>query len=384
MRYRDRLDLALIFAETEATAAGVFTTNQFCAAPVSVCREHLAASPRARAILVNAGFANACSGDEGIRRAREMSRIAAGALGGGVSPEGVLVASTGVIGPQILIEPAAAAMPGLVKALGPAGWEDAARAIMTTDTVPKMAHARVDLGGKLVTVGGIAKGSGMIAPDMATLLSFVCTDVAIDPGPLRYWLGRAVDCSFNAVTVDSDTSTNDTLLVLAGGRAGNRVITDTDSTESRLFGEALRAVLTDLARQLVLDGEGATKFIEIRVTGAPDEKSARTVALTIANSPLVKTAFFGGDANWGRIVAAAGRAGVPLATEKVVLFFDGVCVFRNGSPVEDPDVERKASEVFQRKEITVNLDLGIGTSAARVFTCDFSYDYVKINADYRS
>jgi glutamate N-acetyltransferase / amino-acid N-acetyltransferase len=383
MRYRDRLDLALIVAESQepVPASGVFTTNRFCAAPVLLCRDHLS-SYKARAILVNAGYANACTGEEGLRRAHEMAKSAADSLH--IPAETVLVASTGVIGPQVLLEPVVRVMPKLVETARPDRWEDVARAIMTTDLVHKMANTQLELGGKLVTVGGVAKGSGMIAPNMATLLAFVCTDVAVDPTVLDHWVRVGAERSFNSITVDGDTSTNDTLLVMASAQAGNPVLKDVESSESRIFGEALEAVLLDLAKQIVLDGEGATKFIEVVVTGAPDVDSARAVALTVANSPLVKTAFFGEDANWGRIVAAAGRAGVPLDPERVALFFDKVCVFRNGTPLSGKQIEEMASAVFKQKEISVNLDLGMGESHFTAFTCDFSYDYVKINASYRS
>ncbi|MGV8074632.1 MAG: bifunctional glutamate N-acetyltransferase/amino-acid acetyltransferase ArgJ [Syntrophobacteraceae bacterium] len=383
MRYKGRPDLALIAADKgfSASASGVFTNNRFCAAPVELCRENLKSSGIG-GIIINAGIANACTGEEGLRRAREMAKITARSLG--AAPESILVASTGVIGQQIDLEPVERSMSELAAALRPDGWGDVARAIMTTDTRPKMACTRVDLGGKTVTVGGVAKGSGMIAPNMATLLAFACTDASIDPGILNYWVKTGAQQSFNTITVDGDTSTNDTLLVLAGGRAGNRVLDDKNSPDSLLFGEALSAVLLDLAKQIVMDGEGATKLIEIQVTGATDVESAKTVAFTIANSPLVKTAFFGEDANWGRIVAAAGRAGVPLDPEKASLFFGETCVFRNGTPLSGPEIEEKASASFRMKEISVRLDLGIGESLFTAYTCDLSYDYIKINASYRS
>jgi glutamate N-acetyltransferase / amino-acid N-acetyltransferase len=235
-----------------------------------------------------------------------------------------------------------------------------------------------------VTIGGVAKGAGMIAPNMATLLTFACTDAAVDASVLRQSVRAAADRSFNCITIDGDTSTNDTLLVLAGGKAGNTPITDLASEDGRRFGEALTAVLLDLSLQIVADGEGATKLITIQVVGARDEAGARAVALTVANSPLVKTAFFGEDANWGRIVAAAGRAGVELEPERVALYFDEVCVFQGGTPVGGPDIEGRASSVFKQKVIRVVLDLGMGDARFSAYTCDFSYDYVKINADYRT
>jgi len=383
MRYRNRPDLALIAAESQAgaTAAGVFTRNRFSAAPVELCKEHLR-FPYKKAILVNAGIANACTGEMGLQRARQMAELVARSFE--VDTARILVASTGVIGQQILIDPLAKATPELCNNLRPHGWEQVARAIMTTDTVPKMASTRVELSGKTVTIGGVAKGSGMIAPDMATMLAFVCTDAAIEPGALSYWLRQGTGNSFNCITVDGDTSTNDCVLMLASGAANNKVLKDVDNAESLLFGKALEAVLLDLAKQIVYDGEGATKFIEIQICGAADTESARTVAFTIAHSPLVKTAFFGEDANWGRIVAAAGRSGIPVIPEKVSLFFDDVCVFRGGIPLEGPGIEEKASQVFKQQKLKVRLDLGLGESGFTAYTCDLSYDYVKINASYRS
>lgn len=384
MRYQGRTDLALIAADGTdgAVTTGVFTTNRFCAAPVVVCQDHLQRSTGISAILVNAGIANACTGELGLERARETARLAAQALR--TTPEKVLVASTGVIGMQLAVDVVGQALPELVARLRADGWAEAARAIMTTDTVPKLASTRVEFGDKLVTIGGIAKGAGMIAPNMATMLGFVATDAVIARPVLQSLLKAATATSFNAITIDGDTSTNDTLLVMAGGTAGNEPITDPESLDGRLLGEALQAVLLDLARQLVMDGEGATKLIEIRVTGAAEATSAREVAFTVANSPLVKTAFFGEDANWGRIVAAAGRAGVPLVAERVALFFDDLCVFREGTPVTGQEVEEQATRIFKQKEITVRLDLGLGNASFTAHTCDFSYDYVKINASYRS
>jgi glutamate N-acetyltransferase/amino-acid N-acetyltransferase len=381
LRYRERPDLALIAADGDAVAAGVFTRNQFPAAPVLLCREHLKLA-EARAILVNSGIANACTGDEGYQNAREMARLAAETLG--VEEEKVLVASTGVIGLRLPMDAVRKAVPHLVEELRYDGWEEVARAIMTTDTVPKRASAEAQIGDRPVIISGVAKGAGMIAPNMATLLAFVCTDAAISPELLRYWTAEGAERSFNRITIDGDTSTNDTLLALASGRAGNTPLTDITSPESHIFGETFCAVLLDLAKQIVLDGEGATKFIEVRVAGAPTLEAARNMAFTIANSPLVKTAFFGEDANWGRIIAAAGRAGVPLEPRRVTLFFDNVCVFRGGTPVGGPQVEEAATEVFQQKEITILLDAGEGDCQYSVYTCDLSIDYIKINASYRS
>jgi glutamate N-acetyltransferase/amino-acid N-acetyltransferase len=368
-------------ADDHAVAAGVFTQNQFPAAPVLLCKEHLK-TQRARAILVNSGIANAGTGQEGMRCAHEMARITGEALG--LVPDAVLVCSTGVIGQQIPLEAVAQAVPILAGNLQEAAWNDVARAIMTTDTVPKVASARLEIDGATITITGLAKGAGMIAPNMATLLAFVCTDAALTAPALQYWTRTAADASFNRITIDGDTSTNDTLLVMASGRAGNPPVSDPHSQAGEAFGAALQAVVLDLAKQIVYDGEGVTKFIQVHITGAPDSAAARTMAFTIANSPLVKTAFFGEDANWGRIIAAAGRAGVPLQPERVTLFFDDVCVFKGGTPVAGAAVEEGASRVFKQKEISIRLDVGLGRAEYTVYTCDLSYDYVKINASYRS
>lgn len=383
MRYKNRLDCALIVSERPATAAGVFTRNRFCAAPVMLCKEHLAAAGgMARAVLINAGIANACTGEEGLRRARDSARRLGSVLG--IPPEQVLVASTGVIGPQIQLEVLAAAFPELLANLRPDGWLDTAAAIMTTDTVEKTAWAQRPLNATRVTCGGIAKGSGMIAPDMATMLAFVVTDARITPDVLKFWLDKSANRSFNRITVDGDTSTNDTVLVLASGAADHPTITDPMSPDGKAFGTLLTDVCVSLAQQIVRDGEGATKFVTVTVSGAKTSDRALRVANTIATSPLVKTALFGQDANWGRVVAAAGRAGVDFDPSRVSLFFENVCIFRNGQPVQDEELEEKASAVLRQKDIRVTLDLREGTEEETVYTCDFSYDYVKINADYRS
>ncbi|ROQ92007.1 bifunctional glutamate N-acetyltransferase/amino-acid acetyltransferase ArgJ [Desulfosoma caldarium] len=383
MRYRNRPDCALIMSDVAAAAAGVFTQNRFCAAPVVLCKEHLdAAHGRARAVLINAGIANACTGEEGIRRARQSAQRLATLLG--IPYREVLVASTGVIGPQLHLEALDHVLPQLIATLHPEGWLDAARAIMTTDTVPKTAWARTQVAGTTITCGGMAKGSGMISPDMATMLAFVVTDAALAPNVLRYWLTESVNRSFNRITVDGDTSTNDTVLVLASGAAGHAIITDSSSPEAENFGALLTRVCLDLAQQIVRDGEGATKFVAVTVRGAKSRQRALAVARTVANSPLVKTALFGQDANWGRVVAAAGRSGVDFDPDRVSLYFDNVCIFKNGQPVADETLEAKASAVLRQKDICMTLELGEGNASETVYTCDFSYDYVKINADYRS
>ena len=383
MRYEGRDDLALIFSEKNATAAGVFTKNCFHAAPVTVCREHLHMNPDSiRAIVVNAGIANACTGKEGLEKARKMAILTASRLA--VDPHQVLVASTGVIGPQIDLELFSRALPKLVTNLRKDAWMNAARAIMTTDKVAKFSLKRISLNGKLVTVCGIAKGAGMIAPQMATMLAFIVTDANISPSVLQDWLTRAVDNSFNRITVDGDTSTNDTVILLANGCAGNPLIKRLDQSDSIRFGETLERVLLELARQIVADGEGATKLVRITVSGAPDTESARRIAFTIANSTLVKTALFGEDPNWGRVVAAAGRAGIELKPEKVNLWFGKVKVFENGCALYRPEIEHQAKSVCKSKEIELRLDVGIGTGRFEVLTCDLSYGYIKINAAYRS
>ncbi len=383
MRYKNRLDCALILSDTSAAAAGVFTRNRFCAAPVVLCKEHLnTGQSYVRAVLINAGIANACTGEEGLRRARQSAERLASLLG--IAPHEVLVASTGVIGPQLRLEPLHEAYPQLIAGLDSKGWLEAAKAIMTTDTVPKTAWTQTELAGTPITCGGMAKGSGMISPDMATMLAFVATDARLTPKVLAYWLTESVNRSFNRITVDGDTSTNDTVLVLASGSADHALITDPLSSEAKVFGELLTRVCLDLAQQIVRDGEGATKFVTVTVSHAGTRERALQVARTIANSPLVKTALFGQDANWGRVVAAAGRSGVDFDPDRVSLFFDDVRIFQNGQPVQDETLEAKASAALRQRDIHITLELGEGTESETVYTCDFSYDYVKINADYRS
>ncbi|MGC8719736.1 MAG: bifunctional glutamate N-acetyltransferase/amino-acid acetyltransferase ArgJ [Thermodesulforhabdaceae bacterium] len=382
MRYQGRPDLALIVSEKPdgIPAAGVFTKNLFTAAPVIVSREHLMKRGSSiRAVLVNAGIANACTGDEGIRRARACAELVGRALN--VPSDSVLIASTGVIGPQIDVDLIASSMNDLISGLAPNRWDEVARAIMTTDTVPKLACVETTIDGIPVRIGGVAKGSGMIAPNMATMLGFICTDAFIDAPVLKNILLNAVSRSFNAITVDGDTSTNDTVFLLA---SGDKSFDASNSINYRAFVDAIEAVAEDLARQIVMDGEGATKFIEIEVTGARSEDDARRIARTVAESPLVKTAFYGEDANWGRIIAAVGRAGVDLDTSSVSLFFNNVCVFRNGMPVQEKNIEELASAEFRKREINVKILVGAGDFSFRMWTCDFSHDYVTINTKYRT
>ncbi len=379
IRKKDRLDLALIYSEVPAVAAGVFTTSLVKAAPVRLGMERLR-DGRAQAIMINSGIANACTGAEGMRLARATGKMVADGLG--IAEELVQVSSTGVIGEQLRPEPFAAAMPGLVGKLSAAGLADVARAIMTTDLVPKTAVRTVAVGGREVKLVGVAKGSGMIMPNMATMLGFVLTDAAVAPDALAGMLKTAADCSFNRITVDGDTSTNDTVLLLANGLAGNPVI-DAAAPDKAAFQAVLNDLMRDLALQIVRDGEGATKLITIRVTGAASDEAAVAAARTIANSNLVKTAFFGEDANWGRIIAALGRSGIDFDAERVDIAFDDVRMVASGLG-QGAAVESRATAVLKQKEFSVNIDLHCGNGCGEMYTCDFSLDYVKINADYRS
>jgi len=368
-------DLALVVSDAPATAAGVFTTNRVQAAPVVVSREHLAAG-RARAIVCNSGNANCFTGSQGLANARRMAAVAAEALG--VAPQEVLVASTGVIGVPLPIERIDAGIVAAAAALSPDGGPAAARAIMTTDTRPKQIAVAIPTPEGEIRIGGIAKGVGMIAPAMATMLAFLTTDAGVASEPLQALLAEVVERSFNAITVDGDTSTNDTVFLLANGASG--VTLGPGSAAWEAFAAGLVQVCQSLARELVRDGEGATKLIEVRVTGARTEAEARQAAHAIANSPLVKTAFFGNDPNWGRIVMAAGKSGADLAPERLRLAIAGVPVVRDGEPLPfDRDAVRAA---MCRPETDLELDLGVGQASATVWTCDLTYDYVRINAEY--
>jgi glutamate N-acetyltransferase/amino-acid N-acetyltransferase len=380
IRYQGRPDLALIISEVAAAAAGVFTTNKVQAAPVLLSRSHLTGN-RARAIVVNSGIANACTGEDGLQRAQATADLAAQAIGCPI--EEVLVASTGVIGMDLPLEPLANFLPKLVSSIRGDGWLDAARAIMTTDTVPKIYMRKGRLQDRPFTVLGIAKGAGMISPDMATLLSFVATDAAISPDALQALVKKEIDRSFNRITVDGDTSTNDTLFVLANGLAGNRLIKNPDSSDGELLRSALGEVLLNLAKMIVADGEGATKFVEVTVKGGSSRAAALLAARTVANSPLVKTAFFGEDANWGRILAALGRAGIDFEPQRVKLFFNGVKLVENGLAV-GKEAESQVAEILKKSSFSITIDLGRGKAEETVYTCDLSLDYVKINANYRS
>lgn len=382
---RKRRDICLLVcANGEATAAGVFTTNVVRAPCVDWSESRLATKGTAKAIIVNAGNANAGNGDPGERDNIQMAQWAADALQ--VSVDSVLTASTGVIGTPL---PMAIIAQGITDAAGHLGDSteaaaEAAEAILTTDTFAKEYAIRFTLpeSGAVVTVGGMSKGSGMIAPNMATMLGFITTDIAISSDVLRTALVAATAVSFNCLTVDGDTSTNDSCFVLASGAAENALIENAGSADYQAFADALAHVCIHLAKEIARDGEGATKLVTVRVTGTETFEDARKVAKTIAESPLVKTALFGNDPNWGRILAAAGRAGVRFNPKQATAYLAGTCIFANGTPTKfDAPALSKAMAV---KELTIHVDLGAGNAEAQFYTCDFSYDYVKINAEYHT
>ena len=385
IRKANRRDLLLIRLDAGAAVAGVFTQNRFCAAPVLLCREHLAASSKAggvRALVVNTGIANAGTGEPGLRAARASCEAVARLLG--CSPWQVLPFSTGVIMEPLPVERLESGLPACSADLREDNWAAAAEAIMTTDTVPKAASRKVSLGGTAVTVTGIAKGAGMIRPNMATMLGFVATDAAVAQPLLARLVREAADASFNCVTVDGDTSTNDSFVLIASGRAGNATIADAACADYAALKQAVTAVAAELAQAIVRDGEGATKFMTIAVGGGRDAAECKAVGYAIAHSPLVKTAFFASDPNLGRILAAIGNAGIAdLDVSRVRLWLDEVLVAENGGPAASYR-EADGARVMQQAEIAVRVDLARGGAQATVWTCDFSYDYVRINADYRS
>ena len=373
------LDLALIFSKEPCAAAGLFTRNRVIAAPVRLTQGHIQ-SGRLQAIVANSGNANACTGSKGEAAAQEMAALAARYLG--IAPDQVAVASTGVIGEPPPLKALQAGIPQAVKALSPKGSLNAARAIMTTDRRPKEAALCANIGGQMVTLGGIAKGSGMIHPNLATMLAFITTNVAIEPMMLQQMLSSAAERSFNMITVDGETSTNDMLICLANGKAGNPDLSK--SPEARtLFQEILDTVCITLAKKIAQDGEGATKFVEIIVRHAESFKQAKAIAMNVARSSLVKTAFFGEDANWGRIMAAIGAAGTEVDPDRIHLSFDQVRLVENGVGL-GPAAERRAAKVLKKKSFTLTIDLAGGDASATAWTCDLSYDYIKINATYRS
>ena len=373
------LDLALCVSEVSGPIAGVFTKNRVAAAPVLLDRRHLR-HRCGRAILVNSGNANACTGAQGMVSATTMARTVAQQLS--IPLHQVFVGSTGVIGRTLPIDRITAAIPTLFSRLSAKGGAQAAQAILTTDLRPKTVSVQARIGGRMITIGGMAKGSGMIHPDMATMLAYLTTDADVTPTALQQALKAAVDQSFNCITVDGDTSTNDTVLCLANGLAKNRVI----APHSRAYHD-FEQLLTEAAQTLALlicrDGEGVTKVVKVLVDGAKTVASAKRVAATIATSNLVKTALFGQDANWGRVMAAIGRSGVAMNPAKVTVRFDDVEMVKRGVGM-GLDAERRIAEVFKRKEFTIGVHLGLGEARAHMWTTDLSYDYVRINASYRS
>jgi len=370
-------DVALVFSTVEATWAGRFTTNKFPAAPVLVSRAALK-NTTGRVIVLNAGCANACTGEQGLADARNTAKQVAALLD--VSPEAVLVASTGVIGVPLPMEKLSAGVRQAVAELSEFGGEKASQAIMTTDTFVKTCGYVADINGVPVRFGGMSKGAGMICPNMATVLALITTDAAVTPDVLQKALSEAVEVSFNRITVDGDMSTNDMLVVFANGMAGNPQIKSLDGPEYEEFAGALRAAALNLAKKVARDGEGATKFIEIEVQGAASEADAKKAGMAIANSPLVKTAFFGQDPNWGRILCAAGYSGAELSPEKTTLSIGGVQIVEAGLGAKF-DVKELRSAMAER-EIKVVINLGVGTATATVYTCDMSYEYIKINGEY--
>jgi glutamate N-acetyltransferase/amino-acid N-acetyltransferase len=380
-RYKewDRCDLTYVEFAEGTTVAGVFTRNVCCSSEVELGREQVKLG-RARALVVNAGNSNAFTGYRGREAVEQIMAQVAQHLG--CEPSDVFVSSTGVIGVPLPKDKAHAGIAAVLEA-DPCSWEQAAETIATTDTFAKGALATAVVGGKTVTLAGIVKGSGMIAPDMATMLGYIVTDAAVDAGFLQQMLSGAVDDSFNCITVDSDTSTSDTVLAFATGKAGNAPLASFDDPGADAFAAALRDVCRQLAHLVVRDGEGAQKFIEVRVTGAASDESARRIGLAVANSPLVKTAIAGEDANWGRVVMAVGKAGEPADRDKLSIGFGGTWAAREGQPLADYD-EAPVAAHLKGREIDVEIDLGLGEGRATVWTCDLTHGYIAINADYRS
>lgn len=378
-------DLVVITFDESASCAATFTRNAFCAAPVTLAKENLAShsltTNSLRALLINSGNANAGTGDTGMINARQSCQWLADELH--CLPQQVLPFSTGVIGEQLPMTAMQSGIKQIVARLSSDGWLDAARGIMTTDTLHKAVSKTVNIDGSVVTISGIAKGSGMICPNMATMLSFITTDARVEQHFLQQCLSAAVEKSFNSITVDGDTSTNDACVLIASAEANNNLL-DENSAQAALFAEAVQEVCQYLAQAIIRDAEGATKFVTISVSQAQTEAEAKQVAYTIAHSPLVKTALFASDPNWGRILAAVGRAGIEqLDISAVDLFLDDVCIVRNGG-VDADYSEEKGQLVMNQPEITISVKLGRGSAAAEIWTSDLSHEYVRINAEYRS
>ena len=372
------LDLALIYTEKEAAVAGVFTKNAVAAAPVIVSRE-VVKGGKAHAIVANAGCANACTGETGLANARKMAALAAAEVG--CASDELLVGSTGIIGVNLPMDKLEAGIKAAAAELSEDGSKNAGNAIITTDTYSKACSCEVEIGGQAVRFGAIAKGSGMIQPNMATMLCYITTDANISSQLMQKALSEIVEVSFNMISVDGDMSTNDTVLVLANGASGAAEITD-GSPEYDKFYATLKEICQELSKRIAADGEGATKFLTINVSGTKTFEDAKTVAMSIAKSPLVKTAFFGEDPNWGRVICAVGYAGIPMVPEKTVIKFGGVPVYANGLGAEfnEDDIHK----VMAEHDIVIDVEMGMGDAKATVWSCDFSYEYVKINGEYHT
>ena len=382
VRKAGRKDLTVFLLDDGASVGGVFTRNRFCAAPVQICRDRLQAGEPIRAMVINTGNANAGTGEDGLARARQVSDALASLLQ--LQPGLVLPFSTGVIMEPLPVDRIVAGLPAAIADAKPDHWARAAEGIMTTDTVPKAFSAKAQIGGAEITITGISKGAGMIRPNMATMLGFLATDACVAPGLMKQLAQELADGSFNRVTIDGDTSTNDSFIVVATNKAGHAPITSLDSDDGRALKAAMQGVARQLAQAIVRDGEGATKFITVQVEGGKTAQECRQVAYAIAHSPLVKTAFFASDPNLGRILAAVGYAGIDdLDQSKIDLHLDDVHVAVNGG--RNPSYrEEDGQRVMKQSEITVRVGLGRGTASDTVWTCDLSHDYVSINADYRS
>lgn len=372
------LDVAVIYTKTQAVVAGTFTQNKVAAAPVYVSKE-VVATGTAHAIVANAGCANACTGQQGLDDAHKMAQIAADELG--VNADDVIVGSTGVIGVSLPMDKLEAGIKDAVANLSVDGSDNAGRAIITTDTHSKSVTCEFELSGKTVRMGAIAKGSGMIRPNMATMLCYITTDIAIDQALLQKAVSGCVEKSFNMISVDGDMSTNDMVIVLANGEANNAKITE-ENADYQIFFDKLMMLCTELAKQIAADGEGASKFLTINVKGAKSFADAKTVGMAIANSPLVKTAFFGEDPNWGRVICAVGYSGADMVPEKTVVKFGGITIFANGTGATYD--EKALAHVMKEKDIVIDIELNMGQEDATVWSCDLSYEYVKINGEYHT
>lgn len=372
------LDVAVIYTKTQAVVAGTFTQNKVAAAPVYVSKK-VVATGTAHAIVANAGCANACTGQQGLDDAHKMAQIAADELG--VNADDVIVGSTGVIGVNLPMDKLEAGIKDAVANLSADGSDNAGRAIITTDTHSKSVTCEFELSGKTVRMGAIAKGSGMIRPNMATMLCYITTDIAIDQALLQKAVSGCVEKSFNMISVDGDMSTNDMVIVLANGEANNAKITE-ENADYQIFFDKLMMLCTELAKQIAADGEGASKFLTINVKGAKSFADAKTVGMAIANSPLVKTAFFGEDPNWGRVICAVGYSGADMVPEKTVVKFGSITIFANGTGATYD--EKALAHVMKEKDIVIDIELNMGQEDATVWSCDLSYEYVKINGEYHT